>query len=377
VRICLLALVLLGGNCRCEPEAGPLADAAEPLVAPPSGNGHRDATFVGDAERLAIADLDGDGRGEIVAVGSDALRVLDLAGTELARAPASAGIQVLSVADLDGDGRHEIVAGWGRSRAHPSGRARVSIHRWEASALHEETVLEPATTRHEIVAIVPLGEDLRLAWFEGTHEVTSGIATRGATGWHVRDRITLRMATAWASGDLDGDGGRDWVVGRLYGDAKDQDGDAFVLAPSGARTRLPTTRGVRGLALADTDGDGRAEIFLGDGWHQDYGRRARALLTRVRSVDGAPRAEQVDELSGETAVWQIEAADLDGDGLPEIVARGDRTVRVYRRAGSAWRGLLVAEGARHFAIGDLDGGGDVIVVAGERSEVIDLRGLAW
>jgi len=39
--------------------------------------------------------------------------------------------------------------------------------------------------------------------------------------------------------------------------------------------------------VADIDGDGKPEILLADGWHQNYGTNARGLLTKATFAHGA------------------------------------------------------------------------------------------
>jgi hypothetical protein len=162
-----------------------------------------------------------------------------------------------------------------------------------------------------------------------------------------------------AIGDLDGDGARDLVVGRTYGDEVASDGDAFLLRPDGARVAIPTTRGVHALAVIDGD------LFLADGWDKDYGRVARALLTRSRWTGGAFRSEVIDDVAGEHSIRSLVAADLAGDGRAELAARGSGSVRVYTRADGGWRGRRVAGAAADLAAGDVDGApGDELLVVG-------------
>jgi FG-GAP-like repeat len=351
--------------------------AACQRTAPLPGTRRDMTAIVGGAIRMAIADLDGDGHPELTLVDAEAMRVVDAAGHEIARAEVSAGIEVLSAADLDGDHRAEVLAGWGLSPDHRSARSRVTLHRLDGARLVDELVVAPPSTRQDVAAVIARGPELLIAYFDSTYSVTKVTARHTAGGWSTGDPVVLRMATSWAIGDLDGDTHPDVVVGRLYGDAKDQDGDAFVLSPDGQRRAIPTLRGVQGLAVADTDGDGRDEIFLGDGWHQDYGQIAHGRLTWARLVDRELRSEVIEDTPGQYTIWQILVADVDGDGKPELVTRGSRYVRVYRRSGDRWHGLTIAGAARDLAVGDLDGTGTAILIAGEHSELISLRGVTW
>ena len=53
-----------------------------------------------------------------------------------------------------------------------------------------------------------------VAWFDSKYTVTSAIAKHGAQGWQLDKLASIRMATSYARGDIDGDGKPDLVVGR-------------------------------------------------------------------------------------------------------------------------------------------------------------------
>jgi hypothetical protein len=311
------------------------------------------------------------GKRAIAIADAKQLRLIDASGRELAAAPVTAGVQVLAAIDVDGDGTTELVAGWGESREYRAAKARITLHRVQGAQLVEETIAEPETTRAEIVAILPYGKDaLFVAYYDSKFMVTSAIARRAARGWQLDKIASIRMATSYARGDVDGNGTPDLVVGRMYGDDKGIDGDAFVLAPDGSRTPLPTTRGLRSLAIVGGD------IYFGDGWHQNYGQLAHGLLTHVHHAQDGFHAELIEDTPGQYAIEKIVPATIDGRQV--LVAMGSHYVRVYARAGGAWRGLTIAGAARDVAVGDLDGApGDEILVVGDKSELVDLRGVTW
>ena len=223
---------------------------------------------------------------------------------------------------------------------------------------------------------MPDAKSVLLAYFDSKYNVTSVVAKRGAQTWEVSKIASIRMATSYARGDLDGDGALDLVIGRVYGDDKGLDGDAFVLAQDGTRKRIPTTRGMRSLAIVDGDGDGRPEVFIGDGWHQSYADHARGLLTWARYSGSELETALIEDTAGQYAIERIVPATI--DGKPAIVTVGTNYVRVFQRAGDRWRGITIAGLARDVAVGDLDGvPGDEILIVGEHSEIVNLRGVAW
>ena len=367
--------------------AAPAAEVRPPVPAPPLPDPlpgtRRDITaLAGAATRAAIGDLDGDGKAELVLADAATLRVVEPAsGRVRASRPVPGGVLVTVAADLDGDGRAELYVGTGQTREHRATPARVLRYRLDGDQLVEEEVLAPTTSRDEVVAIVPVpgpAPELLIAYFESKYMVRSVVARRAEAGWQVTDVGVLRTATAYGRGDLDGDGRVELVVGRVYGDALGADGDAFVLASDGSRDAIPTMRGVRELAVADTDGDGRAEVFLADGWHQNYAGLARGRLTWARRVGRELRAELIEDTPGQYSVGPIVPGDLDGDGRLEVVTSGSAYVRAYRRDGDAWRGLSIAPAARAIAVGELDGApGAEIVILADRSEIVTLRAGDW
>lgn len=325
--------------------------------------------------RVAIADLDGDGAREIIAVDSKVIRVMDATGRVVTSLPVTGGILLLLAADLDGDKRAELYAGWGQTRDHMDSTAKVTTYRFEKGKLVEELVVAPSTSRQEITALVPMFDtkELLIAYFESKYMVTSTIATKGAQGWTTKNIASLRTATTYARGDIDGDGKPELVVGRVYGDDKGIDGDAFVLAADGSRKPIPSTRGLRSVAVVDSDGDGKAEVFMGDGWHQNYGANARGLITEAKHDGATFKTTLVEDTAGQYEIMRIHPAKIDGKFA--LVTHGSHYVRVFWRDGAGWKGLSIASAARDVAVGDLDGKpGDEIVIAGDKSEIISLAG---
>jgi len=93
-------------------------------------------------EDVAVGDLDGDGRAEVLAVGHGRLLVLSYSPGALVlrrreHLPCTWTDRV-DAADLDADGRAEVVVTlYGLEPGHDVGETRVSVLRWQAGALHE------------------------------------------------------------------------------------------------------------------------------------------------------------------------------------------------------------------------------------------------
>ena len=178
--------------------------------------------------------------------------------------------------------------------------------------------------------------------------------------------------------DLDGDGYADLVVGASSGGVvvypgsggPPSAGDAVVLAPPADAPSLGAS-----LAVADLDGDGRAEIIAGapaEGRVQVLRYEARSLTATETLTSSA-----AGMLDGRRYGAAVAAADLDGDGTREVIvgepaAGGVGGCVAVHDAGAASASVPSAEvcdelvrAAPVYAIDDVDGDGlfDVLVPA--------------
>ncbi len=255
-----------------------------------------------------VADLDGDGRPEIV-VAADALHAWRWDGTCLPGFPVFGGNAFASrpaVADLDGDGRPEIVVGCDDNGLYVldlEGNALPGWPVWTGGDVYSSPVVADldGDGRPEIV----VGSD------DGHVYVWCGHGMP-RPGWPQRTQGFVAASPVVA--DLDGDG-RPEVVATSW------DGRAYVWRADG--TLLPGWPRPTGHfawaspTVGDVDGDGRPEILVASD---------RVYIWRLdgTSLPGWPRP---------TRGYSVAApllCDLDGDGRPEVVQVGG--------AAHAWRG---------------------------------------
>ncbi len=298
-------------------------------------------------ERVLAADLDGDGTHEIVLGGANELRW----GSWPAGSPAPSwqgrwegegALQTWLAADLDGDGADEVVAATGVGRGFAQAKLEVVILDRQGDTTTVRPLWSRAGERNQVTALEPWplqggGFGVYLAAFSSRFVVQGGVLALdgGEPAW--LDGHELRMGMVRAVADFDGDGRSEVAVGRLYGDDADAHGDLRVLDEAGEVTMIPTLRGVRAVGRGDLDGDGRAELLFGDGWHKNYGKNGRYRPGVARWTDGAWTTELVEERSDQYAVEHI------GTGGGLLVAGGNRAVRAYRKDGDAWTTVVGPE----------------------------------
>jgi hypothetical protein len=296
--------------------------------------------------RIALGDLNGDGRLDIVAGGADPLdvggarSVIYLNGpTGFPAAPSATFAPAINLAlgDLDGDGRLDIVAG----SAHPLSNIRDD----------------------------------------------SAIYLNSPAGFSETPSASFDPALSVALGDLDGDGRLDLAVAdprgtsRVYMNRGLQNG-ALALAEPVAFG--PVNEDFRSLALGDTNGDGLLDIVIGSGTSTGLGNQNAVLLNQGGGafaggpIDCAQRYT-VCFGTGFDLTTSVALGDIDGDGALDIVVGNDggddaEQSAVYLGSGGgsfapAYQELDPANpGVWRLALGDIDGDTDLDVVFINRSE---------
>jgi hypothetical protein len=275
---------------------------------------------------LASADLDGDGIPDVV-VANHEMHYLTMlrgvAGGGFEPHPASPlSIDVsphphdVGLADLTGDGRLDLVVD-DRDRA----GLRLLPGRGDGSFGPGEPI-EMGGDPYRGMIIRDLDGDGRLD-LATPNETSIGLRFGREQGFgELLSLATSPVAPfAIASGDLDGDGFLDLA-------AADGEGSPSVLVllgdgaggfRPGATPTYPAGPGAKSIAAADLDGDGLDDLVV-----SSWGSRELTIL-----LGGPAALSRHTVLSGENP-WGVTTADLDGDGRLDIVAAnaGDETISV-------------------------------------------------
>ena len=302
-------------------------------------------------ERHAIADINGDGRPEIVVVDNinGSLLYFEYSGDPRDRGSWQAqyilegelpGAYDVAIADFDGDGDLDVAASsWRKGNQFvwcENRKGRWIRHAIEENIAETRAVCAVDMNGNGLMDLLGTASaDDQVIWYENPGDPVNEPWKK-----HVID--TPSRPIHGHPADLDGDGGVDVVMalGQRGGSERAGPGSDQILwyEHGGDPARCPWERHVIcdcfpqafEAVAADVDGDGQVEV-VATGW----GEQGRVALFKHQ---GDPRGEWTAQMLKEnwTRANQVLVVDLDGDGRLDIVAtaeRGSNELRWWRNEG--------------------------------------------
>jgi hypothetical protein len=307
------------------------------------------------AQAVAVADLNGDGKLDLVAAhGADEgdLRRLRLVSVLMGRGegrfkPSHAyptgqpgdelGAWSIAVGDVTGDGKPDIATG-------NPGAKSVSVLANSGRGAFEPPANYPLNREPWDIAIADLNADGMLDIATANPNTVSVLLNRGdGTFGDKVDYLAGRNTWGFAVGDLNGDRKPDIVT------ANNNRSSVSVLVNRGdgsfgANVDYPTGPGPRTIAMGDVNHDGKPDVVTANGTTSPVGNDdwVDSVSVLIGRGDGTLRVKRDYRHEGAQGQYRLEfvsirIGDMDGDRKPDLItadAGGDYTFSVFRNRGN-------------------------------------------
>jgi hypothetical protein len=311
----------------------------------------------------------------------------------------SRGADGVRAADVNGDGIPDLVAGWeqgGLTRVYLAMRSSTGEPSWRAMTIGKSPDVEDAVffdadgdgALDVVTATEGASRKLLVHWAPTQPRYTN------EEEW--KTEILFADGTQWMFAvpmDVDRRRGPDLIVGGK----NDRAAIGWLESPVQPRNvrdwmfhRLSEVGWTMSLVVRDMNSDGRPDVLLSDRrgalagvrWLEHPGVDTQALTAPWRNHWIGARGREA---------MLLDTADLDGDGVAEIVVphymAGDFRLSVFRmeraaRAGDAWTEHQIAYPAmaglpKAAAVGDLDLDGRLDIVLSAEQAGGERRGIVW
>jgi hypothetical protein len=296
-------------------------------------------------DRTMLGDVDGDGRADLVATKPNGTLWL-YRNTGSASHPYGHAVRIgaygwnafdrIALGDVDGDGRADLVARrpdgslWlyrnGGSVTHPFGkRAMIGTSGWNIF----DRILLADVTGDKRVDLIATSADGTQWLYPNRRSLSRPFSGRNQTGLAGRQDFS-----AMAAADFTGDGHADVLYRERNGVVSLAQDGGQSRWPDGIRVGLGNWNGYAQIMAGDVDGDGLADVVTIDSrgglWlFPNTGAAAQPLLARTQIG-----------VSGWNAFATVLQGDVDGNGVPDLVG--------VRTDGSLWLYLGVISATRPF-----------------------------
>ena len=278
----------------------------------------------------------------------------------------------LKLADLDGDGLEDIVVNgiWLRNPgAAPGGDTWQSfpytrtdgdpdqIWRWQDVYIDTADFNGDGRTDIVLTPAEEAGNHYQIAWFENPGNAIAP--------WrkHLVDPNVESVHHFVGAGDIDLDGRVDIVTAEMNQGEGDNPVSVYLNTPAGWEQQILSYGGGHSLRLVDIDRDLDLDL-VGTNWQiEGYQGNYPVMLWRNQSAQGNDWARHVIDEDRPGQATFILGADLDGDGLKDLVS-GGYWYRNPGPLGGDWVRHRIGELATDAALlADFDGDGDTDILA--------------
>jgi hypothetical protein len=274
-------------------------------------------------ELVFAGNFTGNGNKELVYAGSKKIEVLTLAGKIISSIKTGSKPQLINIFKPKNKKYDEFFIAYGNIA-----KKTISLKKYwfEKGKLEEKTIYAPKTSRAAVADLFI--EKTGVIWFAHFSEkYIVQIVKISADYKTVKKEKSFNMISQISKINYKNE--NNLLVGRVYGDIPGSNGEIFILNAKGEKIILPSIRGMRAMKVANLDNIPGDEIYIGDGWHKNYGKLAQPFLSKIILNGEKPQRIKIDLLKNNFTIVKIDTGDFDGDKKMDLIVKGNNTMFVY------------------------------------------------
>ncbi len=310
----------------------------------------------GTYSSVAAGDLNGDGRVEVVCGAENgrvyawhADSIVGQQGVYVAGFPVATEANVVSaplLADIDGDGRDELLVG----------SNDMKLYAWEIEDGVVQLVAGFPVLLGQWIYASPVAADSTIYALSGDGRLFK-LDSRGKELWSLLPEKMPLTTSSPVVGDIDRDGSLEIVVSTGMG-------DVYMVSEEGElewKVTIPDTSFYSSPALADLDEDGYLDIVLAAG-RSIYGFNSNGATLEGFPIDTESDVDTLP-IQSSPVIGDIDG----DDRLEVVIGSLDGRILAFENDGRPVRGFPISCGGEVYstpALIDLDGDGDVELCAG-------------